>query len=65
LTVYSMVHTLTQLPAIERVQFLVEGQRVETLVGHLALDRPLEPDPGMILGTEERLETGTAAGEAP
>lgn len=65
LTVYSMVHTLTQLPAIERVQFLVEGHRVETLVGHLALDRPLEPDPGMILGTEERLETGTAAGEAP
>ncbi|HEY8530800.1 MAG TPA: GerMN domain-containing protein [Limnochorda sp.] len=65
LTVYSMVHTVTQLPGIERVQFLVEGQRVETLAGHLALDRPLTPDPGMILGTLERLQTGTASPEAP
>lgn len=65
LTVYSMVHTLTQLPGIERVQFLVEGQRVETLAGHLALDRPLTPDPGMILGTPEKLQTGTASPEAP
>lgn len=65
LTVYSMVHTLAQLPGIERVQFLVEGQRVETLAGHLALDRPLTPDPGMILGTPEKLQTGTASPEAP
>lgn len=65
LTVYSMVHTLTQLPEIDRVQFLVEGERVETLVGHLALDRPLSPDPGMILGTAEKLQTGTASPEAP
>lgn len=65
LTVYSIVETLTQLPEVERVQLLVAGRRVETLVGHLAIDRPLEPDPGMVLGRAERLETGTAPGEAP
>ncbi|MBO8141771.1 MAG: GerMN domain-containing protein [Firmicutes bacterium] len=44
LTVYSIVSTLVQFPEIEAVQILLEGQPVETLVGHLDLSRPLTPD---------------------
>jgi len=43
--VYSMVNTITfNFPAIKRVQFLVEGQNVSTLDGHLDLSKPLEPN---------------------
>lgn len=44
LTVYSIVNTLCQFPGIERVQLLIEGQKVETLAGHLMLDESLKPD---------------------
>ena len=37
LTVYSIVNTLTQFPTVDRVQFLVEGQYVESLAGHMDL----------------------------
>ncbi|MCL4516747.1 MAG: GerMN domain-containing protein [Firmicutes bacterium] len=43
-TVYSIVTSLTQLPGVKRVSILVEGKRMETLVGHLDLSQPLEPD---------------------
>lgn len=43
--VYSMVNTITfNFPTIKRVQFLVEGQNVSTLDGHLDLSKPLEPN---------------------
>ncbi len=42
LTVYSIVNTLTQFPAIQKVQFLIEDQAVETLAGHLEISQPLE-----------------------
>lgn len=43
--VYSMVDTITfNFPTIKKVQFLVEGQNVSTLDGHLYLGKPLEPD---------------------
>ena len=42
---YSIVNTIAfNYPTIKRVQFLVEGQNVTTLDGHLSLDKPLEPD---------------------
>jgi len=44
LTVYSIVATLTQLPAIDAVQLLLEGAEIDTLVGHLDLSGPLLPD---------------------
>lgn len=44
LTVYSIVNTLSQFPGVEKVQLLIEGQKVETLAGHLMLDESLEAD---------------------
>lgn len=41
LTVYSIVNTYTDLDEIESVLVLLEGENVETLVGHLDLSRPL------------------------
>lgn len=40
-TVNSIVNSLTELPEIKQVVFLVEGQRIETLAGHLDLTEPL------------------------
>jgi spore germination protein GerM len=41
-TVYSLVNALTvNLPAITRVQILVEGKEVDTLAGHVDLRHPL------------------------
>lgn len=41
-TVYSLVNALTvNLPAIVRVQILVEGKEVDTLAGHVDLRHPL------------------------
>ena len=45
LTVYSIVNTLTMnFKQVERVQILVDGEGVETLVGHLDLEQPLTRD---------------------
>ena len=35
LTVYSIVNTLTQFPTVKQVQFLVDGQYVQTIAGHV------------------------------
>ena len=41
-TVYALVNAVTaNLPAISRVQILVDGREVETLAGHVDLRRPL------------------------
>jgi spore germination protein GerM len=41
-TVYALVNALTvNLPAIVRVQILVEGEEVDTLAGHVDLRNPL------------------------
>lgn len=42
LTIYSIVNTLGQFSQIERVQILVEGQKIETLAGHFLLEESLE-----------------------
>lgn len=41
LTVYSLVDTLTQFSSIDKVEILVEGQKVETLAGHMDLSIPV------------------------
>ena len=42
-TVYTIVDALTvNLPAITRVQILIEGQEVDTLAGHVDLRNPLQ-----------------------
>ena len=42
MTVYSIVNTLTEFEDIKEIKFLIEGQKVESLVGHLDLTEPLE-----------------------
>ena len=42
MTVYSVVNTLIiNFPVIKRVQFLVEGIKIESITGHLSLSRPI------------------------
>ncbi|MBE3587051.1 MAG: GerMN domain-containing protein [Thermoanaerobacteraceae bacterium] len=48
LTVYSIVNTLTQFPSVQKVQLLVEGERQQSLAGHLDISRPLQRDSGLI-----------------
>lgn len=43
LLVQSIVRTLTQLPEVRAVRFLVEGKPTETLMGHVSTARPLTP----------------------
>jgi spore germination protein GerM len=49
LTVYAVVNAVTtNLPAIQRVQILINGREVDTLSGHVDLRRPLEADPSLV-----------------
>ncbi len=44
MTVYSIVNTLTEIPPIKGVQILVEGNEMESLVGHIDISMPLLRD---------------------
>jgi len=45
-TVYTIVNALTvNLPAISRVQILIDGKEVDTLAGHVDLRHPLSRNP--------------------
>ncbi len=45
LTVYSLVNSIIEnFPYLHRVQILIEGQRRETLKGHVHMERPFEAD---------------------
>lgn len=48
MTVYSIVNTLAELPEVDYVQILIEGETVDTLVGHENLSQPLSPDWGLV-----------------
>ncbi|GAV21640.1 GerMN domain-containing protein [Carboxydothermus pertinax] len=48
LTVYSIVDTLCQFPTIKKVEFRVEGEKVESLKGHMDLTIPVEKNEAMI-----------------
>lgn len=50
LAVYSIVNTLTELPGVEKVQILVEGEKVESLNGHIYLMDPLTRDLQLLEG---------------
>lgn len=41
MTIYSIVNTMTQFDSIEKVQILIDGKEIKTLVGHLDLTEPL------------------------
>lgn len=42
MTILPIVNSLTELPEIEKVQFLVEGKKEKTLAGHITFDEPFE-----------------------
>lgn len=45
ITVYSIVNTLcVNFPSIQRIQFLVEGEELATLAGHIDMSRPFYMD---------------------
>ena len=44
LAVYSIVNTLGQFPAVQEVQILINGDKADTLAGHIDISKPLEPD---------------------
>lgn len=50
--VYSVVNTLTELPGVEKVMFLVEGKEVETIGGHIYAGEPIERDLQLLEGNE-------------
>lgn len=49
LTVYAIVNAVTaNLPAVQRVQILVDGAEVDTIAGHVDIRRPLERDASLV-----------------
>ena len=47
-SVYSIVNTLTELPEIDQVTILVNGNSIETIGGHLDVSGPLARDGGLL-----------------
>jgi spore germination protein GerM len=53
LTVYALVNAVTSnLPAVQRVQILVEGKEVDTIAGHVDVRRPLQGDTTLVAATQ-------------
>jgi germination protein M len=51
-TVYAIVNAVTaNLPAITRVQILLDGREVDTLAGHIDLRRPLQRNDTLVKGS--------------
>lgn len=49
LTVYALVNAVTaNLPAVQRVQLLVDGKEVDTIAGHVDVRRPLQKDTSLV-----------------
>jgi hypothetical protein len=54
LTIYAIVDSLTvNLPAITKVQILVDGKEVDTLAGHVDLRHPLEKNLSWVKSEKE------------
>lgn len=52
LTIYAIVNAVTaNLPAVQRVQLLVDGKEVETIAGHVDVRRPLMRDDSLVRTT--------------
>ncbi|MCK8824783.1 GerMN domain-containing protein [Fuchsiella alkaliacetigena] len=49
MTIYSIVNTMAQFEEVERVFFLVEGEKVETLVGHITLEEAVLPNYDLVV----------------
>ena len=52
LAIYSIVNSITvNIPSVKRVQFLIQGQEVETLDGHADLTAAFTPDLARVKST--------------
>ncbi|NLT94511.1 MAG: GerMN domain-containing protein [Clostridia bacterium] len=49
LAVYSIVNTLCQFPTIDQVEFRVEGQKMDTLLGYVQLDPAVSANADMVI----------------
>lgn len=47
-TIYPIINSLTELPGVDKVQFLIEGEKEKTLAGHLIFDEPFSRDESLI-----------------
>jgi spore germination protein GerM len=55
LTVYAIVNAVTaNLPAVRRVQILVDGKEADTIAGHVDLRRPLSRNDSLVRETDEK-----------
>ncbi|WP_058486903.1 GerMN domain-containing protein [Defluviitalea phaphyphila] len=48
LTIYSIVNSLTELPNVKKVQFLIEGEKQQEFKGHYDFSGPFERDENLI-----------------
>lgn len=44
MTIYSLVNTLTEIPEVTQVQILVDGNKIDSIAGHLDIKQPLIRD---------------------
>jgi Sporulation and spore germination len=55
LTVYGIVNAVTaNLPAVRRVQILIDGKEADTIAGHVDLRRPLTRNDSLVRETDEK-----------
>ena len=55
LTVYAIVNAVSaNLPAVRRVQILVDGKEADTIAGHVDLRRPLTKNDSLVRETDEK-----------
>jgi hypothetical protein len=48
--IYSVVQTATDnLPSVRQVQILLNGHPADTLAGHVSIEHPLRPIPGLVV----------------
>ena len=47
--VYSIVNSLIQIEQVKKVQFLIEGQKFDTITGNIFYNEPLMENPGLVL----------------
>jgi hypothetical protein len=66
LSVYAIVNSITaNLPAVRRVQILIDDKPAETFAGHVDLSRPLWPDMTLVATTPPPdAETAASPGQA-
>jgi germination protein M len=48
MTLYSITNSLAKLPEIEQAQFLLEGKKVESILGHAVTSEPIDPNWRMV-----------------